>query len=563
MLFPARRRLCFLSLFFLLPFLVILFLVRPRPRINPYFGVKFVDIARQAGLHYTFVVPGPRPLTILGTIGNGCAFLDYDNSGNVSILLIDTNHVALYKGDGQGHFQDVSHAVGLDKLRGHFLGCAVGDYDNDGYDDLYLSGYHTGVLLHNEEGQYFRDVTAEAGLKPQSWGTSCGFADLFGDGRLDLFIANYVKFGVKDRQLCDEFTIPTSCAQWEYNAEKPTLYRNLGAGRFADVSQSSGVQQSEGRGLAVAFAQSKQGHPDILVANDLFPGDFFHNDGSGHFVDRGIASGTAFDAQDKPHSGMGADWADADGDGRLDAIVTTLEMQNKSLYHNEGGGVFTDISERAGLDHHAAPYVTFGVKWLDYDNDGLPDLIMASGHIEDNIAQIVVHPTADRPINNYRLPTQIFHNEGKSTPWGSVHFRDVSSQMGSALQKPIVGRGLAVGDFDNDGRIDALIVDAEGPPLLLHNEGGRVGHWLGLHLIGTGRSNRDAYGASVTVTAGGRTLVKEVQTAGSYLSASDKRLLFGLGEATRIESATIRWPDGKMQTVTGLRIGQYQTIREP
>ena len=559
---PVIRRLSLILPLLLLPALAAFFFW-PRPRAAPPSGVQFVDVARQAGIRYVFTIRDSRPLTILGSIGNGCAFLDYDNSGDLSVLLVG-ERLALYKGDGRGHFTDVTHRMGLDKLRGRFLGCAVGDYDNDGYDDIYLSGYQTGLLLHNEKGKGFKDVTVSAGLKPQPWGTSCGFADLSGEGRLDLVVANYVKFGPRSTQLCRDEDVPAGCPPVYYNPEMPVFYRNLGGGRFRDESQASGIGQAHGRGLAVAFADyDDSGRQSVLIANDDLPGDLFHNEGGGRFTNAGIRSGIALDANSRTHSGMGADWADYDGDGRLDAIVTTLEAQPKSLYRNEGGGLFRDVSERVGLDARAAPYITFGVKWLDYDNDGRPDLILASGHIEDNVARIVLRTTADRPLNHYRLPTQVFHNDGAATPWGEAKFTEVSGRMGRDLQRPIVGRGLAVGDFDNDGRVDALVVDSEGPPLLLHNQGGHVGHWLGLSLVGTGRSNRDAIGARVTLTAGGRTQVKEVQTAGSYLSASDKRLLFGLGAATHIDSLTVRWPDGRVQAMTGLQAGHYQTLREP
>ena len=517
-------------------------------------GIRFVDVAKPAGIDYIFstVIKEDKyalALTILETIGNGCAFLDYDNDGNLDILLVGP-HLALFKGDGKGHFTDVTHQTGLDKPHGHFLGCAVGDYDNDGYEDIYISGYRTGLLLHNNHGKSFTDVTRAAGIHPEHWGTSCGWADFDGDGRLDLLVANYVQFGpdpLRYPQRCE----PLACPPQNYRPELPTCYHNLGGGRFADISLSSGLHATEGKGLGVAFADyDGDGRPDILIANDEVAGDLFHNDGGLHFTNVGRASGTAFGPDGTVQGGMGADWADYDGDGQLDAVVTTYQDQPKSLYHNDGHGLFHNASQATRVFEASKPTVAFGVKWLDYDNDGWPDLLIANGNVDNHINVMF-------PDQRYRQRALVLHNAG------GARFTDESAALGPDLQKPIVGRGLATGDFDNDGRIDALMVDSNGPPLLLHNQGGHVGHWLGLSLVGTGRSNRDAIGARVTLTAGGRTQVKEVQTAGSYLSASDKRLLFGLGAATHIDSLTVRWPDGRVQAMTGPQAGHYQTLREP
>lgn len=537
--------------------------------------MQFVDVATQAGVARVYSTPGKPnvPLTILQTIGHGGAFLDYDNDGNLDILLVDTR-LTLYRGDGHGHFTDVTHETGLDRVHGHFLGCAVGDYDNDGYEDVYISGYRTGLLLHNEAKQtapggsrgvkpgvpspttarVFHDVTA-AGLQPQSWGTSCGFIDLDGDGLLDLVIANYVDFGPDPRryiQLCE----PLACPPQDYNPKRPTYYRNLGHGRFQDATRFSGLSASAGKSLGIAFADYDQdGRQDILFANDEVAGDLFHNNGSNVLENMGVAAGVAFGPEGRPHGGMGADWADYDGDGKPDAIVTTYANQPKSLYHNRGGGLFTDVTEPTGLGKITAPYVAFGVKWLDYDNDGWPDLMIANGNVDNNIAVMI-------PDQTYRQRTQLLRNTGGDSAGKDIKFVDVSALAGKALQRPIVGRGLATGDFDNDGRIDVLIVENEGPVMLLHNEGGKVGAWVGLSLIGAGRSNRDALGARVTVEAGGRKLVREVQTAGSYLSSSDRRLLVGIGAATHVDRITVRWPDGREESFTGLETGRYHTLRE-
>ena len=515
---------------------------------------RFTDVARAAGLHYRWTVLGPRPLNILQTIGNGCAFLDCDNSGDLSILLVGPK-LALYKGDGHGHFTDVTRAMGLDRLHGHFLGCATGDYDNDGYDDLYLSGYHTGLLLHNEKGRGFRDVTKEAGLKPQPWGTACAFGDVDGDGRLDLYVANYADFGPNSSsQLCRFTTekfgvVLSSCGPRYYHGLKGVLYHNLGGGRFEDITRASGADAHAGRGLGAAFADyDHSGRAGLAITNDEAVGNLFQNVGGGRLKDVAVAAGVAYDRDGSVHGGMGMDWGDYDNDGRLDLFVATFRNEAKCLYHNEGG-LFTDRSYASGIGSAALPYVTFGAKWADFENSGWLDLMLTNGHVQDNIAKI--------ENTTYRQPVQLLHNLGGR----SVLFEDASGPAGLSALPPIVGRGLAVGDFDNDGRMDALVVDSEGAPLLLRNDTAPIGHWLSVKLEGT-RSNRDGIGALVTATAGGLTQMRLCHTDGSYLSASDRRVHLGLGQAARVERLSIQWPSGHTDVWHDLRADQQITLKE-
>ena len=510
----------------------------------------FVDVAQQSGLHYRWTIPGPRPLDILQTIGNGCAFLDYNNDGNLDVLLVGTDHLALYKGDGHGHFTDVSHSIGLDTLRGHFLGCATGDYDNDGWEDVYVSGYRTGLLLRNDGGKGFRDVTRAAGLAPQPWGTSAAFADIDGDGRLDLYVGGYADYDRrKNPVLCKEQGILTSCGPTRYAGKAGTLYRNLGSGRFRDVTQTWGIApENTGMTLGVAFADyGGTGHTGLYLANDERPGNLFQNSGTA-MKDVGRASGTAYDGRFRTHGGMGLDWGDYDNDGRLDLFIAAFRDEPKTIHHNEGSGLFQDHSSLLTFGKATEPYVAFGGKWLDYDNDGWLDLIIANGHVQDNIAAI------DREAS-YREPTQLFRND---------HGRllvNMSARAGEALTRPLVGRGLAVGDFDNDGRLDALVVDSEGAPLLLHNQSAPVGHWLSLKLVGS-QSNRDGIGASVTVASGGVTQTRLCHTDGSYLSASDMRVFVGLGKSALAERITVRWPSGQTDILRSVRADRTLTIRE-
>lgn len=510
-------------------------------------GIRFRDTARSAGLNYHWQIAGSRPLDILQSIGNGCAFLDYDNDGNLDILLVGTDHLALYKGDGHGHFTDVTHAMGLDKLRGHFLGCAVGDYDNDGYDDVYVSGWHTGLLLHNDAGKRFTDVTQKAGLKSQPWGTSAAFADLTNNGKLDLYVGNYIQFDpAVDRRLCPYDTFSLACSPKMYRPLAGVLYHNLSGGKFQDVTRRWNADTVSGDTLGVAFADyDGSRHPSLYVANDESPGNLLKNNGSG-FQDFGRQSGTALTAG-QTHAGMGVDWGDYDNDGRLDIAVGTFTNEPKVIYHNESG-VFSETSEALGLRPSTMLPLTFGVKWFDADNDGWLDLMLTNGHVNDNA-------NAGDPEQQYRQPTQIFRNDrGK-------RFEDLSSDAGADLQKPIVGRGLAIGDYDNDGRVDALVVDSEGAPLLLHNDSAPVGHWLELTLIGT-KSNRDGYGAFVTVTAEGLTQTRLCHADGSYLSSSDKRVHLGLGPAKQADTLTIQWPSGQTDTLRQVAADQRLRIRE-
>jgi len=520
---------------------------------------RFSDIAAAAGLRYAWEIPGKRPLNILQTIGNGCAFLDYNNDGNLDLLLVGSR-LALWAGDGTGRFTDVSQETGLAGLTGHFLGCAVGDVDGDGYPDIYISGYRTALLLLNQGGRRFRDVTRAAGLPQEPWATSCAFAETVpGSGRLDLYVGDYADFGPKTQpQLCVESGRETSCGPRHYRPIVGHLYRNRGVAggipRFQDITRPSNAGTALGKALGVAFADlDGSGRPSLAIANDEMPGDLLQpQPGSPQPRYKNVAdlSGTAYDRDGNVHGGMGLDWGDYDNDGRFDLFVATFQNETKALYRNEGAGRFRDVAIPAGIGGPTTPFVAFGCKFLDYDNDGWLDLAITNGHVQDNIHEINSAAT-------YRQPTQIFHNRGGEP----VTFEEVSQASGPDVLRPIVGRGLALGDLDNDGRLDLLIADAEGAPLLLHNQESRTGHWLGVRLVGT-HANRGGYGAVLTATTGGRSLVRACRADGSYMSSSDSRVHFGLGAATQVETLAIRWPGGHVDTLHNLPADRYVTIRE-
>jgi enediyne biosynthesis protein E4 len=528
---------------------------------------RYTDIIAESGVDYEWKVQGKRPLTILQTIGNGCALFDYNNDGNLDLLLVGTPS-ALYAGDGKGKFRNVSSETGVGNLKGRFLGCAIGDIDNDGDDDVYLSGYRCAALLANrtverQSGKtkpntpLFENITAGSGLKQEPWGTSCAFFESVpGSGKLDLYVANYVVYTPQiEPQLCNEQGRMTSCGPRYYQPERGVFYRNMGNGKFADKTiEAVGANAVNGKGLGVAVADYLgKGRPGIAIANDEMPGDLLRPmtfTGEPKFKNEGEASATAYDRDGNVHGGMGVDWGDYDNDGKFDLFVATFQNEPKSLYHNDGEGAFSDRGFLTGAGVVSTPFVAFGCKFLDFDNDGWLDIVIANGHVQDNIQDIV-------PTISYRQTSLLLRNKG-TTP---IAYEDVTAQTGNDVGRGIVGRGLAVGDWDNDGKQDIVIADSEGKPLLLHNRSEKTGHWLGIKLIGK-KSNRNGYGAVLTAQIGDKTLTRQCQSCGSYLSASDPRVHFGLGDATKIDKLTISWPSGQKTVLTDVEADQYLTITE-
>lgn len=509
----------------------------------PDTGIRLVNVVPSCGITYQWS-PLPHPLGTKEAFGCGCAFLDYDNDGWQDVLLVAKPHPILYRNLGNGHFQDVTHATGLDALNGDWTGCAVGDYDGDGYRDILFTGFHRLALMRNVGGKRFVDMTRAAGLDPQNhghWGSSAGFMDLNGTGRLDLVILNYVVFGPKTPDFC-ELTpgVRTGCPPTSYQPEFAELWQNVGGGRFRDVTAASGLKTTHGKALVLAFMDlAHNGRPDFYIGNDGTDADLMQNLGGMHFRNIGITAGVDSTPSGGPPSSMGADWGDYDRDGRMDLVITNFSGTSYQLYHNLGHLLFEHREAMAGIAEPTFKMLGFGTKWADVDNDGWPDILFANGHVYDN-------PGAIDHYSTFLQPLMLFHNEG------GQHFTDIAPSLGGDVTQPILGRGLATGDYDNDGRMDFLVVNYQGAPLLLHNVSQTPNHWVTFDLRGRA-PNWFAYGAAITARAGGQVWVGYVSPASSYLSSSDPRVHFGLGPTTVLDTVAIVWPDGKRETLHHIR----------
>jgi len=457
--------------------------------------------------------------------------VDYDVDGQLDLLLVGEPRCALYRNLGGGHFVDVTAATALGDS-GRWMGCAVGDFDNDGFPDLLITGYRTLRLYRNEQGRVFRDVTATAGLATKMWTTSAAFMDVENDGDLDLYVAAYVRYTIGSDDLCQLGPIRTACGPEQYAAERGALYENTGAGRFVDVTRRLGLDNASGKTWGVVPADFDQdGWMDLYLANDMVPCDLFHNRKGKRFENVGQVSGTAFDRTGQLLGGMGADWGDTDGDGLLDLVMTTYFMQPTSLYRNAGRGMFEERSLEVGLAQPTKPYVKFGCGLIDVDNDGDQDLFAINGHVRSNISQFDQH-------QRYRQPLQLLRNQGDGK------FVEDTSTAGRVLLEPMVGRGCAFGDYDNDGDVDVLAVDLDGPARLLRNSAEWSGNRSLTVRLRAERENVEGIGARIRVTAAERTWTQEVRRARSILSASDASAHFGLGTAAGPVKLEIRWPGG-------------------
>jgi len=526
----------------------------------------FRDVTSSLGVHFRNRSSHTSKKYLIETIGAGVALFDYDNDGRLDLFLVNGAPVSdptpkgtiprktgpeywdrLYHQKPDGTFEDVTEKAGLQGV-GYGMGVAVGDYDNDGYEDLYVTAYGGNKLYHNNGDGTFTDVTEKAGVGGSGWSTSAAWVDLDGDGLLDLMVLRYVKWDFDDIYCgIHEPDGRDYCHPDVFQPVTPLVYHNDGNGHFTEVSEKIGLSKP-GKGLGVAIADyDRDHHIDVFVANDSMEEFLYHNKGKGRFEEVGLLAGVSVDGDGKTYAGMGVDFADYNNDGLPDLVVTDLANQQYALYKNNGDGSFTYDSNASGIASMTLKHSGWGLRFFDYDNDGWKDLLIAQGHDLESIQR-------NYPDLRYREPLLLAHNTGKG-------FVDVSKQSGEVFQQAWVGRGLAIGDIDNDGREDAVVTTNDGPAYILHNETPTHNHWITLKLVGH-TSNRDAIGAEVKITTAKGIQFATVSTAGSYLSSSDKRVHFGLGVETSVQVIEIRWPSGIVQVLADVPADQILQIDE-
>jgi enediyne biosynthesis protein E4 len=529
---------------------------------RPSGPIEFVDVTAQAGIHFKHNSGAFGKKYLPETMGSGVCFIDYDNDGWQDIFLVNSmdwpehktgkSFPALYHNNRDGTFTDVTQQAGL-AIESYGLGCAVGDYDNDGFDDLYLTTVGSNHLFHNLGNGKFADVTAKAGVASPGFSASAIWFDYDNDGKLDLFVTHYIEWSIEKDQYCTlDNKNKSYCTPQTYKGESSRLYHNKGNGVFEDVTKKAGLLDPTSKALGVALLDyDNDGWMDLFVSNDTEPNKLYHNNHDGTFTDVGVTVGVAFSDSGRVRAGMGTDAADFDGSGFPSLVIGNFTNESMSLYKNDGSGLFTDESLRSGIGQMTPQSLTFGCFFMDYDLDGLLDVVAANGHVSDDIA--VVQPTL-----RYAQPAGIYRNIGNRK------FEDVSTKLGRALQKPVVARGMAYADFDNDGDLDLVITANNGPARLLRNDNANQNDVLRVKLIGT-KSNRDGIGAKVTLTAnGGATLTRMVKSGSSYLSQSELPLTFGLGKpgSTKTAHLQITWPSGQKDLIADVKPNQFLTIRE-
>jgi enediyne biosynthesis protein E4 len=533
--------------------------------------VQFSDMTEQSKVNFTQENSATSNKYLIETMGGGVAVFDYDNDGRLDIFFTNGALIAdpmpdgampdksdkkfwnrLYHQNADGTFTDVTERAGLTGMPQGFysMGVAVGDYDNDGFEDLYVTGYGGNILYHNNGNGTFTDITEKAGVRAEGWSASAGFFDYDNDGKLDLFVTRYINWTFKTNRYCGEKRpgFRAYCHPDNYDGLTNILYHNNGDGTFTDVSEKAGIANPHGKGLGVAFADyDGDGFTDVFVANDSVQCFLYHNNGNGTFTETGLLAGVGYNEDGKTFAGMGIDFSDYDNDGRPDIVVTDLSNERYMLFRNDGDGTFRDVTNLSGIGSATLAFSGWSTHLFDYDNDGWKDLFVAQSHVMDTIEKT-------SPNLRYLEPPLLLRNV-------SGHFARVLA--GEALQREWAGRGAAFGDIDNDGDIDIVVSNLGQKAYLLRNDGGNRNNWIGIETVGT-KSNRDGIGARIkVVSSSGLTQYFTVNTAVGYLSASDKRIVAGLGKDSSAKLIEIHWPSGVVQKFENVKARQYFKAIEP
>jgi hypothetical protein len=533
-------------------------------------GVHFADVTRASGIPFKHESSATASKHLVETMGGGVAVLDYDGDGRLDVFFTNGARIEdpmpagrapdksdprfwnrLYRQNPDGTFADVTERAGLTGAaqNAYGMGAAVGDYDNDGDEDLYVTNYGGNTLYRNNGDGTFADVTPQAGVAAGGWSASAGFLDFDNDGRLDLYITRYVDWTFKTNRYCGEKKPGhrAYCHPDNYDGVPDVLYRNNGDGTFTDVSEKAGIANPAGKGLGVAFADyDNDGFTDVYVANDSVQCFLYHNQRDGTFAEVGLLAGVGFNEDGKTFAGMGVDFADYDNDSHADIIVTDLSNERYMLFRQNADGTFRDVTNASGVGAATLTFSGWSTRFLDYDNDGWKDLFVAQGHVMDTIELTA-------PNLTYQQPPLLLRNEKG---------RFVRVTPGDVFERPWAGRGAAFGDLDNDGDTDIVVSNVGQEAFVLRNEGGNANHWLMIRTVGT-RSNRDGIGSRVTVVTGSGAQHFTVNTAVGYLSSSDKRLLVGLGGEAVARLVEIRWPSGTVQKFENVKAGQVLVATEP
>ena len=531
------------------------------PPVSADTNIQFVDVTQEAGIHWKHVDGRSGQKYFMETLGSGAAFFDYDADGDPDLYFVNgaplpgyvsqeipTN--CLYRNNGDGTFTDVTEKAGVgDTGYGH--GCAVGDYNNDGQLDLYVTNYGTNRLYRNNGDGTFAEVAESVGVTEPRWSTSCAFADYDRDGNLDLYVVNYIVFDINENPWCGlrEKGIRAYCEPDNFIAQSDTLYRNNGDGTFTDVTKTAGIYNTTGKGLGVVWGDyNNDGAADIYVANDSTENLFYRNNGDGTFEEVGFMVGVALSENGAAENGMGTTFGDWNNDGWFDLTVTNYAQQTNTLYHNDADGFFTDATTTTKTAQRTYPYLGWATAFIDYDNDGYQDLFVANGHLHENLAELGQEGT-------YGQRNLLFRNNSNGT------FTEISETLGPGMKLTDVSRGATFADYDLDGDIDIVVTNSNTAPRLLRNDGGNRKNWLQIRLTATNGST-DAIGARVKITTGTLTQTREVRSGDGYLSQQDLTLHFGIGDSEQVDSIEVQWQTGAKQLIGSVPANQVLSLEE-